>query len=337
MKRLINKIFSGVQVEALTHVYNLLIVAYILVFFPQISRSALLLAVHLAAAAAYAGFQIARNRSGGHFLQLCTVLVPIALLSVFHYETGLFNRLIFPDFLDGIAVAVDKALFGCMPCLFLREKMPYEWLAQFSHAAYASFYLLLIGPLTLLYFKEARGIGSVRSSREFWERAVRLQEMLFVLMFTMFVCYLIAVVVPVKGPTDHHAALFPRPAGMVAIMDFLFSNGDLDGGAVPSSHVAGALVVVIYSFRYLGPWAWAALGLFVPLTFSTVYNSYHYASDILTGLLAGWLFYAIGRAILRAVTSCCSSAAERPRAALRQAAGAPEEARGDNGAGRRNL
>lgn len=86
-------------------------------------------------------------------------------------------------------------------------------------------------------------------------------------------------------------------------MDFLFANGDLDGGAMPSSHVAGALVVVIYAFRYLRPWFWAALGLFVPVTFSTVYNSYHYATDIIAGLIAGWFFYLIGRAIFKAVDS----------------------------------
>ena len=86
-------------------------------------------------------------------------------------------------------------------------------------------------------------------------------------------------------------------------MDFLFANGDLDGGAMPSSHVAGALGVVIYAFRYLRPWFWAALGLLVPMTFSTVYNSYHYATDIIAGLIAGWFFYLIGRAIFKAVAS----------------------------------
>jgi membrane-associated phospholipid phosphatase len=84
-------------------------------------------------------------------------------------------------------------------------------------------------------------------------------------------------------------------------MDFLFANGDLDGGAMPSSHVAGALVVVIYAFKYLKSWFWATLGLFIPMTFSTVYNSYHYATDIIAGLIAGWLLYRIGRAFFKAV------------------------------------
>jgi membrane-associated phospholipid phosphatase len=293
-----------VQVETLAHVYNCLIIIYILVFFSPIQKSAVLITVHLAAAAGYIVFQVCRNRYANPLLQASTVLIPVILLSVFHYETGLFNRMIFHDFLDDIVVHLDKAIFGCQPYLLLRRIMPFEWAAQFFHAAYAGFYLLLVGSVTLLYLQEVRKNAGYNQPAEFWRRASRLQEMLFVMIFTMMACYIIAVIIPVKGPTDHHAALFPEPRGMVAVMDFLFSNGDLDGGAMPSSHVAGALVVVIFSYRYLKGWFWAALGLFIPMTFSTVYNSYHYATDIIAGLAAGWLFYLTGRAVFRSVESC---------------------------------
>ena len=105
---------------------------------------------------------------------------------------------------------------------------------------------------------------------------------------------------------------------MVAVMNFLFANGDLDGGAMPSSHVAGALVVVIYAFKYLKRWFWAVLGLFIPLTLSTVYNSYHYATDIIAGLAAGWLFYFIGRALFRSVDSRQAGRQGTPTAASRR-------------------
>ncbi|MBN2189318.1 MAG: phosphatase PAP2 family protein [Chitinispirillaceae bacterium] len=260
--------------------------------------------VHIAAAAGYAAFQNIRNRWSNPLLQISTVVVPVILLGFFHYETGMFNRMIFHGFLDDVAVHLDKAIFGCQPYLFLREKMPFEWAAQFFHASYAGFYLLLVGPLMILYFKEVGKHAVYHTPAEFWQRASRVQEMLFVLMFTMLACYLVAVIIPMKGPTEHHAALFPEPRGMVAVMNYLFANGDLDGGAMPSSHVAGALVVIIYSFKYLKGWFWAALGLFVPLTLSTVYNSYHYATDIIAGLAAGWLFYSIGKRAFMFVASC---------------------------------
>lgn len=294
-------VWGRVPSETLAHVYNVLVIAYLCIFFSQIQKSAVLLAVHIVAAAAYVLFQIVRNRYANPLLQIGTIWIPLILLSAFHYETGLFNRIFFHDFLDPFAVTVDTTLFHSQPHLFLRKMIPFEWMAQLSHAAYASFYLLLVGPITLLYFRERRTACTHESPKVFWSRVSRVNEMLFILMFTMLGCYIIAVIFPVKGPTDYHSLLFPEPRGMVAIMDFLFRNGDLDGGAVPSSHVAGALVVVIYAFRYLRRWFWAASGLFVPLTFSTVYNSYHYASDIIAGLIAGWLFYLIGRALFKIV------------------------------------
>jgi membrane-associated phospholipid phosphatase len=297
--------FQGivVPVEALIHAYNLLLILYLCAFFSRIQNSAALLTVHVSAAALYLLFQISRNRNPNPLLQIGTVWIPIILLSALHYETGLFNRIIFHDFFDEFVINIDKAIFGFPPYLLFREKYPSELMAQLSHFFYASFYILLIAPLTLLYFQERKTAISFESPPEFWTRTSRLKELQFVLMFTMLCCYIIFIIFPVKGPTDFHSTLFPEPGGIVAIMNFLFSNGDLDGGAMPSSHVAGALVIVIYTFKYLRLWFWIALGLFVPLIFSTVYNSYHYATDVIAGLIAGWLFYLIGRAIFKAVDS----------------------------------
>jgi len=292
---------GGVPVEILMHVYNVLVIAYLCIFFSQIQKPAFLLIVHIVVATAYIVFQIFRNRYANPLLQTSTIWIPLILLSGYHYETGLFNRMIFHNFLDGFIINIDNALFGFPPYLLLRERFPFELVAQLSHTAYASFYILLFAPITLLYFYEKKINSAHESPRGFWNRASRVKEMQFVFIFTMLSCYIVAVIFPVKGPTDYHSTLFPEPRGMVAVMNFLFSNGDLDGGAMPSSHVAGALIVVIYAFKYLRCWSWAALGLFVPMVFSTVYNSYHYATDIIAGLIAGWLFYCIGRAVFRAV------------------------------------
>jgi membrane-associated phospholipid phosphatase len=288
-------------VEALIHIYNVLIILYLIIFISDIRESAILLVLHIAGAAAYVFFQFSRNRHASPLLQIWTVWIPIILLSAFHYETGLLNRIIFPNFLDDLVINADSALFGFAPYLLFREKYPSELIAQLSHFFYASFYILLVAPLTLLFIRERKSSGSAKSPGEFWRGANRLKEMQFVLMLTMLNCFIIFIIFPVKGPTGYHSVLFPEPRGMVAIMNYLFSNGDLDGGAMPSSHVAGALVVVIYTFKYLRRWFWAALGLLIPLAISTVYNSYHYATDVIAGLIAGWLFYLAGRAILKAV------------------------------------
>jgi len=295
--------WNYIPVETLIHFYNFLVIAYLCIFFSQIQKSDVLIVLHIAAAVAYIAFQIFRNRYKNPLLQINTIWIPLILLSALHYETGLFNRIIIHDFLDDFVIRIDNILFGFPPYLLLRERSPFELLAQLSHAAYASFYILLVAPVTLLYFHERKIASAHRSPREFWKHASRVKEMQFVLIFTMLCCYIIAIILPVKGPTDYHTILFPESRGMVAFMDFLFANGDLDGGAMPSSHVAGALVVVIYTFRYLMSWFRAVLGLFVLMTFSTVYNSYHYATDIIAGLIAGWLFYLIGRAFFKAVDS----------------------------------
>jgi membrane-associated phospholipid phosphatase len=300
--KLVRPLRWGVPVEILAHAYNVFVITYVCIFFSQIQKSTVLLTVHIAAAVAYLVFQICRNRYANPLLQIGTIWIPLILLSGFHYETGLFNRIISHDFLDGFIIKMDETVLGFPPHLILREKLPFELLAQLSHAFYASFYILLIAPITLLYFNEKKIASAQESPRGFWDRSVHLKEMQFVLMFVMLSCYFVAVLFPVKGPTDYHSLLFPEPRGMVSVMNYLFRNGDLDGGAMPSSHVAGALVVVIYTYKYLRGWFWVALGLFVPMTFSTVYNSYHYATDIIAGLIVGWICYRIGRIVFRVVS-----------------------------------
>jgi len=71
---------------------------------------------------------------------------------------------------------------------------------------------------------------------------------------------------------------------------------------LPSSHVAIALTTVYFSFRYLRLIRWLHLAVAVLLCLSTIYCRYHYAVDVLAGLItvavllpfANWLYFKLG-------------------------------------------
>ena len=71
-------------------------------------------------------------------------------------------------------------------------------------------------------------------------------------------------------------------------MSFIYDWFEGAGGAFPSSHVVVACLVLRESFRQRLKLRWV-LSLVVPLLcLGTVYGRYHYASDVVAGLLIFW-------------------------------------------------
>lgn len=292
-----------VPAELVLHGYNIVIILYLAAFHYKMAGAFSLAAVHAACGMAYALFQINRNRSDNIMLQIATVWLPLLILSLLHYESGIFNHFIYRDFLDPYIVVLDQAYFGCEPYLALHTAMPWNWLAQLTHFAYFSFYLILVVPVTILYFNEHEKALMPENPEEFWKNARPLQEMLFAVMLVMTASFLMFIIFPVKGPTEYRSVLFHDSTGMVAIMNFLYRVGDLDGGAMPSSHVAVSLVITLYSFTFLKKYRWMILILFAALCFSTVYNAYHYGTDVIAGLIMGWLFFRISQNLSKLAVS----------------------------------
>ena len=83
------------------------------------------------------------------------------------------------------------------------------------------------------------------------------------------------------------------------LMGWVYRVFEAPGSALPSSHVAVALCTVFFSFRYLRRIRYVHLAVAVLLCLSTVYCRYHYAVDVLGGLVTAavlipagnWLYF----------------------------------------------
>jgi len=68
---------------------------------------------------------------------------------------------------------------------------------------------------------------------------------------------------------------------------------------MPSSHVAIALCTVFFSFRYLRKIRYVHLVMAVMLCLSTIYCRYHYAVDVVAGVLTAALLLPLGNYLYR--------------------------------------
>ncbi len=123
----------------------------------------------------------------------------------------------------------------------------------------------------------ALGLLLYKRSRDF-------REYLFTLCNTFFVCYLIFIFLPARGPDAHATNGFSNGFLFIPIMNSI-TQVDINGAAMPSSHVAGAAVVLYYAWRYLPRARVIFATICISLMISTVYCGYHYAIDVFGGLL----------------------------------------------------
>lgn len=214
---------------------------------------------------------------------------PVFLYIWFYAEAGWLNRLFFKDYLDALAVQGDQALFGCQPSIVFMNKLPYLAVSELFYASYFSYYLMIFGVGIALYLRERRHFFHYLS----------------VISFVFYVCYALYILLPVVGPrvfrhdvpgyqlppkldalvpnADYPAAVQSGPC--FKLMAFIYRVFEAPGAAFPSSHVAIALCTVYFSFRYLQRIRYPHLVVTVLLCLATVYCRYHYAVDVLAGVV----------------------------------------------------
>jgi membrane-associated phospholipid phosphatase len=245
----------------------------------------------------------------GPVLDVLRHFYPVLLYTAFFCETGLINRMFFPDYLDPVLIRWEQAIFGGQPSVVFMDKLPYLAVSEIFYLAYFSYYLMIGGV----------GIALFLRNREQFFHYVSVVSFLF------YVCYLIYIVLPVIGSRAffHQVETYVLPpesqrfastdfypesvkSGLFfRLMLFIYRVFEAPGAAFPSSHVAVALCTLYFSFRYLRPIRHLHLVFAILLCLATIYCRYHYAIDVLAGLitaavvipLGNWLFsrFAIPR------------------------------------------
>jgi len=267
--------------DRITILYNFILVVFTLIFRVKIAAYAYHLAFNLSLVLVV--LLLSFGRKGSLPVRAVSLWYPLVLYGLLYYQTGLINRVVVPQFLDGYIMNLDVRIFGEFPGVFLRGKYGNAFLDEFFHFFYFSYYLII--PLT--------GILLFRKEVKLFEGFVLQLSSLF------YLCFIIFIFLPVEGPIALRHEYYHQGGPFQTMVDFIYAGGENPGAAFPSSHVAATFLVAWWGsthFRRMGIVYWLTC-LF--LSIATVYCMFHYAVDVIGGLFLGILavlaFNRVGR------------------------------------------
>jgi len=270
-------------IDRATLAYAAVALAFALAHGPRQGRDAAVALGFPLLAALVAGVVAPSLRAGGAAARFLGEFYPLLLLFGLYRHVGMVNAAAGISH-DAAVQAWDQALFGGQPSYDWIRAFPEPWWSTLMHAAYLSYYPILV----------AAPLGLWLAGRRASARATVLLTMV-----TFYVCYTAFLLFPVAGP---RYVLPPADNAATAVAAAALTHRLLEGGsawgtAFPSSHVAAALVAAGCALRGLRPLGLVLLPAALLLALATVYAQLHYAADALAGaLLALAVLIAGGRA-----------------------------------------
>ena len=257
--------------DRITILYNFILVIFTFIFRVKISAYAYHLAFNLSVMLII--IIVSFRRRSSLSVYMVSLWYPLVLYGLLYYQTGLINSVVVSQFLDDFFMNLDVWIFGEFPAFFLRGKHGNVFLDEFFHFFYFSYYLII--PLT--------GILLFRKNVKLFESFV------FQLSSLFYLCLVIFILLPVEGPIALRNEYYQQGGLFQTMVDFIYTEGENPGAAFPSSHVAATFIVAWWGsthFERMKIPYWLTC-LF--LTIATVYCMFHYAVDVIGGLLLGVL------------------------------------------------
>jgi membrane-associated phospholipid phosphatase len=195
---------------------------------------------------------------------------PLLLFPVLYKEVEVLARGIGDWRLTAAIPAWEAALFGGQPSSYLSQRLASVMLSEYLHFCYLA-YVIVIPSVAAYWYVSGRRTA--------------FGELLLMLSAVMLGSYLFFIVLPVDSPYYLSQRLGPPFSGHVFfdLVHQVSARGGARGGAFPSAHVSGAVVVSLVAWRHQ---RWLAY-LLVPITggvmVATVYGRFHYALDAIAG------------------------------------------------------
>ena len=207
---------------------------------------------------------------------------PLPLFVTLFGEFTQLTKTLFPYWIEPLLIKFDVWLFGGAPQHWVMANLS-PAAVEFFALAYCSYYLIVPGILFYVYRKNYPHELAAVATR---------------ICLAMYVCYLLFMLLPARGP--HHALpdADPRLIEGGFITDLLHRLQDVEsveGAAFPSSHVAVAWVAFFIFRRYNKKASWPAGVLVGALTLSVVAMGYHFSLDALGGVALAFGLEAAGR------------------------------------------
>jgi membrane-associated phospholipid phosphatase len=260
--------------DRITGGYIIIFALGLLVFGWRIPSTKYLVPVHVALLAAISWMVVNwkdRTRGTSGFLRH---LYPAILYTFFYCETAVALHWIFPGFFDAQIIAMERAVLGVDLNVWL---IPFQssFLNEWMMLAYFSYYFVIPALALTLYFQ-----GRTRELHDFLTAVT----IAFVISYAGFVLY------PIAGPRYFLAEHFDGPLSgryFVPLVNWIIASAAIHGGCMPSSHVAVALVVLVWAYRTNRRLAYVMMPFVATLFFATVWGRFHYLSDVVVGWFVG--------------------------------------------------
>ncbi|MEW6685605.1 MAG: phosphatase PAP2 family protein [Candidatus Edwardsbacteria bacterium] len=211
------------------------------------------------------------------FLKFLRQWYPALLFIFFYRETQNLIHLFFPQWFDQHIQNLESLLFGINPSLWL-ERISFPLLTEWLMFTYFVYFFLVIIVGFALYFSN--------KEKEF-------NNFIFACAATFYLSSILFFLYPVEGPRYAMSALYTKP-----LNGYLFTNiikqtmqsAAVHGGGMPSSHVAVALICLIYSRKANSLLFWVLFPIVISMAFGAVYGRFHYVTDVIVGLIIGAFF-----------------------------------------------
>lgn len=189
-----------------------------------------------------------------------------------YWEVGPLLHIIFDGEFDAVIVNIDTWVFGVLPNILVQQYVT-PLFTEIMQISYGIYWITI--PL-------GGAIFYLNKKYDLFER------LLHYVTLTFFISYFCFIFFPVAGPrfyiadqiTADYQGLF-----LTTLLRNFVNEAAYRGGAFPSSHVAVALVILIFVWTYKPKTAiFVFLPLVVALSLATVYGQYHYFADVIAGL-----------------------------------------------------
>lgn len=234
---------------------------------------------------------LARKRNDGPLWEFAHDWLPLIFFVTVFEEVSFLALGLRGAWQNPTLVAWESALFSVPPG---------DWLHRYSEPWFTE--LLEFGYLTFypLYPAVAGVLWVVRRRPQYSGAFRRLTDSLSV---GYAVCYTTYLLFPTRSPANEaglDSVSAPRPGGPFhSLVQGIQGQAGVHGNAFPSAHIMVAVVVLVFTFRFLprlAPWLLACVLL---MCGGAVYDGYHYAVDVLAGALLGIFIGGFGAANLR--------------------------------------
>jgi membrane-associated phospholipid phosphatase len=195
---------------------------------------------------------------------------PLALFPLLYKEVELLAPVLGDWRLTAAIPSWEAALFAGQPSLYLSERLAFVPLSEYLHFCYLSYVIVI--PSVAAYWYGSR-------------REAAFGELLLLLSAVLLGSYLFFILLPVDSPYYLSQRLGPPLSGhfFFDLVHQVSARGGARGGAFPSAHVSGAVVVSLVAWRHQRRLAYLLIPIAVSVMIATVYGRFHYVLDSLAG------------------------------------------------------